>query len=394
MSFNLLHNLTYLQSTQRNPISRYNNIATKKLSMADEWISFNALLMEHPHQRGRNTAKKKKKKSYDNWFESCKVEQLKELCKASKLKVAGTKQQLCQRLLTSTPETESASMYSGYKQYHLKEILKEKLLVQSGTKYEQILRLIRFKFGTGPTSTVKRDATETITDETTGKEIQVAKKRKISIPTPKQMHSRVSKKMNAVTQKKYQSHYGSKNHSPDVYNLMRTLIKENCVDNKLVDTNPSLAVEMCLGVFHAFDENWHVMVRTGYETNIFREAIDLFGDVLKKNCSTNNSESNNEQIENIVSTLESIQTNVNGYCLHTRMKEDCAVYYSTGEGSKNTESYYTSILEEYKTKRYAEENVIMDTIRIIMPSYDKKKRPEKQKKFLSYELEGMKGMVF
>ena len=36
----------------------------------------------------------------------------------------------------------------------------------------------------------------------------------------------------------------------------------------------------------------------------------------------------------------------------------------------------------------------MDTIRIIMPSYDKKKRPKKQNKFLSYELEGMKGMVF
>jgi hypothetical protein len=41
-----------------------------------------------------------------------------------------------------------------------------------------------------------------------------------------------------------------------------------------------------------FDENWYVMVRTGYETNIFREAINLFGDVLKKNyCSTNNSKS-------------------------------------------------------------------------------------------------------
>jgi len=44
------------------------------------------------------------------------------------------------------------------------------------------------------------------------------------------------------------------------------------------------------------------------------------------------------------------------------------------------------MLEEYKIKRYAEENVIiMDTIRIIMPSYDKKKRrrppPTKQKKF-------------
>jgi hypothetical protein len=70
---------------------------------------------------------------------------LKELCKASKLKVSGTKQQLCERLMTTTAATDnetetetgdnaddddettsSARMYSGYKQYHLKEILKEK----------------------------------------------------------------------------------------------------------------------------------------------------------------------------------------------------------------------------------------------------------------------------
>lgn len=120
--------------------------------MADEWSSFNAfLLLEHHYERGRNAARKEcSEAKEDNWFESCKVEQLKELCKASKLRVSGTKQQLCQRLMTSTPETDnddndgnetaSASMYSGYKQYHLKEILKEKLLVQSGTKYEQILR--------------------------------------------------------------------------------------------------------------------------------------------------------------------------------------------------------------------------------------------------------------
>jgi hypothetical protein len=57
------------------------------------------------------------------------------------------------------------------------------------------------------------------------------------------------------------------------------------------------------------------------------------------------------------------------------------------------------MLEEYKIKRYAEENVIiMDTIRIIMPSYDKKNdddhHQQNKRNFLSYELEGMKGMVF
>jgi hypothetical protein len=94
-------------------------------------------------------------------------------------------------------ETASARMCSGYKQCHLKEILKEKLLVQSGTKYEQMLQLIRFEFCTGgPTGAVlKRVATETIIDETTGEEIQVAKRHKTTIPTPKQIYSRVSKKI-------------------------------------------------------------------------------------------------------------------------------------------------------------------------------------------------------
>jgi Holliday junction resolvasome RuvABC DNA-binding subunit len=104
---------------------------------------------------------------------------LKELCKSSKLKVSGTKQQLCERLMitATTTETEtetendndndnndndnddddddddnettsSARMYSGYKQYHLKEILKKITCSIRNEVRTNLTIFIRFEFGT------------------------------------------------------------------------------------------------------------------------------------------------------------------------------------------------------------------------------------------------------
>jgi hypothetical protein len=96
---------------------------------------------------------------------------LKELCKSSKLKVSGTKQQLCERLMitATTTETEtdndndnddndnddddnettsSAKMYSGYKQYHLKEILKKITCSIRNEVRTNLTIFIRFEFGT------------------------------------------------------------------------------------------------------------------------------------------------------------------------------------------------------------------------------------------------------
>ena len=137
------------------------------------------------------------------------------------------------------------------------------------------------------------------------------KKRVKTTPSPQMMYTRVEKKMNAVAQKKYQTHYGSKCHSPDVYNLMKDLIKEHIIDGKIADDDLILAVTMATAVFNAFNDNWKVMERPGYETIAFRKALDLYADVLKAARSF----MNKENIERIVSLLESIDASVEGYCL-------------------------------------------------------------------------------
>ena len=87
------------------------------------------------------------------------------------------------------------------------------------------------------------------------------KKRKMTTPpSPQTIYTRV----------KYQSHYGSKNHSADVDGLMRNFIKEHCIDGKVIDSDPILAMDMSKAAFQAFYDNWQVMVRTGYDTEIFR----------------------------------------------------------------------------------------------------------------------------
>jgi hypothetical protein len=85
----------------------------------------------------RNKPAKKAKDRPDSWFETCTVSQLKELCKASKLHVSGTKGDLRNRLTSNAV----ANDYGVASQKRLKAQCREKLLIQSGKKFDQVLRL-------------------------------------------------------------------------------------------------------------------------------------------------------------------------------------------------------------------------------------------------------------
>lgn len=162
-----------------------------------------------------NKAAKKTKEKLDNWFEGRTCQELKPLCKAAKLPVSGTKPQLANRLMehafTANLECESLPC------------LKEKV---SGSKYDLMLRILYDEYKTG---TAKRAATEVVTDEATGETMQVLKKKRKRAATPERLYEKVCKKIEAVQQKKYQSHYGSKNHGCAVYGLMGTLIQEEAL---------------------------------------------------------------------------------------------------------------------------------------------------------------------
>lgn len=68
------------------------------------------------------------------------------------------------------------------------------------------------------------------------------------------------------------------------------------------------------------------MVRTGFETHYFRYAVDAFAGILKATCPL----INGNQIEEVVSLMESVQAHISGYSLHLRSEYDAAVSYSTG----------------------------------------------------------------
>jgi hypothetical protein len=151
-----------------------------------------------------------------------------------------------------------------------------------------------------------------------------------------------------------------------VYNLMTDLIKEHIIDGKIADDDPILAVAMATAVFNAFNDNWKVMERPGYETVAFRKALDLYADVLKAARPS----MNKENIERIVSLLESIEASVSGYCLHER---------SSWEKKLPDDS-------RRDAPRLAGENAIVQTILIVMPDYDKSTREAKKGTILDRDL--------
>jgi hypothetical protein len=302
-------------------------------------MSFYAMGYARPKNATKKTTKKKK---LDNWFEGRTCQELKTLCKAAKLQVSGTKPQLGNRLMehvyTAKLEFESLPC--------LKEKCRERLLQVSGSKYDLVLRILYDEYQTG---TAKRAATEVVTDETTGETTQVLKKKRKTAATPERLYDKVCKRIEAVRQKKFQSNYGSKNHSGEVFGLMGTLIQEEVLDNEeIITSDPMLALELAKAPFQALYDLWSTMERPGYGSFEFQYSLRLLEKVLVKiqpHIST-------EQIEELVCLLESVEACVSGYCIHTDYN--------------------------YETKE--SKNVIEQVICTVMPEYNKENRDRKKGK--------------
>jgi hypothetical protein len=296
----------------------------------------------------KKPAKKTKKKKLDNWFEGKTCPELKTLCKAAKLTVSGTKPQLARRLM----EHEFTAKLEYQSLPCLKETCRERLLQVSGSKYDLMLQILYAEYQTG---TAKRAATEVVTDEATGETTQVIKKKRKTAPTPPRLYEKVQKKIESVRQKKYQTHYGSKNHSEAVYGLMGTLIDEEVLDNTGIITNdPILALELAKAPFQALYDHWSTMERPGYGSYEFSNALNKLDDVLVvilPRLST-------EQIEELVCLLESVEACVSGYCIHQEY---------TGEAGKS-------------------KNLIEQVICTVMPDYSKENRGPKRGKCLESDI--------
>ncbi|OEU10963.1 hypothetical protein FRACYDRAFT_246064 [Fragilariopsis cylindrus CCMP1102] len=215
---------------------------------------------------GGRSKKSKKKQKKENWFEELDAGQCKELCKAVKVKCSGTKKDIIERLLDQEFLVQYAINFKGYmvKIDALKDECRKRMLQVSGNKFELVLRIVQHEHGTGG-DTLKRAATSIVVDETSGIETHVAKKRKPSKPSPSTMYTRIQKKIRSCSQKKYQSHWGSKSHAPDVCYFVHSLLES--LDN-YTKTDPKLVVDGCYAIVSSFVENFDDFDRPGYCENL------------------------------------------------------------------------------------------------------------------------------
>jgi hypothetical protein len=211
---------------------------------------------------GGRSKKSKKKQKKENWFEELSAGQCKELCKAVKVKCSGAKKDIIERLLDQEFLVQYATNFKGYmiKIDALKDECRKRMLQVSGNKFDLVLRIVQHEHGTGG-DTLKRAATSIVVDETSGIEKHVAKKRKPSKPSPSTMYTRIQKKIQACSQKKYQSYYGSKSHAPDVCFFVHGLLES--LDD-YTKTDPKLVVDGCYAIVSSFVENFEDFNRPGY----------------------------------------------------------------------------------------------------------------------------------
>ena len=201
------------------------------------------------------------------------VDQNKQLCKAAKLRHGGNKKELMERLL----EDEQTSKFAPEGKYvslnvdAIKEMCRSRDLQVGGTRFDLVLRILHCDNDTTPAgATLKRAATDVTStvDPATGEavETRVPKKRKKAAPNPGRAYDRVQKEIEAVRQKKYQSYWGSKFHSEDVYGLVGGIIHEVLEsEENYLENDPKFALKMAEAVCTSLVDNFGTMQRPGYD---------------------------------------------------------------------------------------------------------------------------------
>ncbi|KAL7525649.1 hypothetical protein ACHAXR_001097 [Thalassiosira sp. AJA248-18] len=293
----------------------------------------------------RRKASKPKKKPKENWFERLTVDQNKQLCKATKLRHVGNKTELIDRLL----EDEQTSKFAPEGKYisvnvdSIKSMCRERNLQVSGTKFDLVLRVLHCDNGTTPEGMkLKRAATDVITtvDAATGKKVEkhVPKKRKKAGPSASKVYTRVQKKIESVRQKKYQSHWGSKTHSSDVYDLMSTILLCDIVasDENYLTKDPRFALEIAKAVCTSLTDNFHTMQRPGYDDcggwSTIDRSLRTIAEAAKPILSDEEKESAAEWIEAMYNETEPY-----GLMMDTDIMDTVEFFRSNDDGNKSEE---------------------------------------------------------
>ena len=238
---------------------------------------------------GSKVTKKKKTKKYRkipkaNWFERLTVEEIKQLCKAAKLPVSGSKGDIVSRLLDSesTSHFGSESRAGGFSfttgtfrpgkdgvsVEDLKEEMRKRSLSVTGSKHQLVLRLLQHEHGTGGAAAEgpKRAAaaanaadttnaydaegnsvlTTTTTTTTTKAQPKPRKPKAPARPNVEKLRERMEKKIYPASKSSW-SDYKYKEHANDVCQLASNLVRAEAAKGFAATRDPVL-LDACIAV--------------------------------------------------------------------------------------------------------------------------------------------------
>lgn len=147
----------------------------------------------------------------------------------------------------------------------------------SGARYAIILRLLKHDSG----SKSSASGTKRGQGGNDGAKKPPAKKSK---STRAQVgYNKIERKIaSGETNKKYNSHYGAKCHSEDVYELLLDVLSKKIVQKRLMSSNPKLALEIAKGGFTVLTKNFRRILSPGYDmSDRIPEAIDHLKDIVE-----------------------------------------------------------------------------------------------------------------
>ena len=266
-------------------------------------------LMAGRGRRGGGGRKKKAKKPKENWYERLTVDELKQICRAAKLAVKGTKKIIIERLL----ESDSTRKYGregmwGTNMNSLKGECADRNLVQSGTKLTLVLRILQKDNDTNPEATAAATKRPPPPPDVAA---AAKKKRKPAKPDLDKIYDRVQKKIESVKQKKYQSHYGSKTHAPDVYSFTEGLIRNECFDKGYAESDPLFALSIAKSALVSLTDNFYMMQRPGYDEDYFTCIANDLTKIINKA----KPHMNDDAIADSISWIESLEAQLEPYAL-------------------------------------------------------------------------------
>jgi len=226
--------------------------------------------------------------------------------------------------------------FLGFNVDGLKQLCRDRHLQVSGTKFDLVLRILHCDNGTTPEGQVlKRAATDVVkTTDAAGRTVEkhVAKKRKKPAPSASKAYDRVAKKINAVTQKKYQSHWGSKTHSTDVYSLVATLLDEVIAhENNYLETDPRFALTIAESAITSLTDNFGTICRPGYDDDGGWSSIDIS---LRRIVEAAKPHLTEEECEDAAVWIEEMHSTADAYGLmdYHDFLQTCEFLRGAGEG--------------------------------------------------------------